>query len=82
MKTLLTKKSISITELRQPAKVLKCTGTTPVAILNRNTVVAYLVPADAVNLNPSTKATDVDVKATLARRRKTIAPVLKYLADK
>ena len=82
METLLTKKSISITELREPAKVLKRAGATPVAILNRNTVVAYLVPADAVNVTPSNTASDEDVKATLARRRKTIAPTLKYLEDK
>lgn len=82
METLLTQKSISITELREPAKVLERAGATPVAVLNRNTVVAYLVPADAVNVILGGTATDSDVKATLARRRKAIAPVLKYLEDK
>jgi antitoxin StbD len=82
MDTLLTTKSASLTELREPGKVLDRAGATPVAILNRNVVVAYLVPADAVNLVSHTKAADADVTAVLARRRKTIAPVLDYLEDK
>jgi hypothetical protein len=82
METLLTKKTISITELRELAKVLEWAGATPVAVLNRNSVVAYLVPIDAVNVTPSNTASEDDVKVTLARRRKSIAPVLKYLEDK
>lgn len=82
METLLTQKSILTTKLREPAKVLEQAGATPVAVLNCNTVVAYLVPADAVNVIISGTATDADVKATLACRKKAITPVLKYLEDK
>ena len=82
METLLTTKSASLTELREAGKVLDRAGTTPVAIMNRNAVVAYLVPVAAVNVMSNTKSSDADVKAILARRRQSIAPVLKYLEDK
>lgn len=82
MDTLLTTKSASLTELREPGKVLNHAGATPVAIFNRNVVVAYLVPAEAVGIICHTKAADADVTTVLARRRKAIAPVLDYLEDK
>lgn len=82
MDTLLTTKSASLTELREPGKVLDHAGATPVAIFNRNSVVAYLVPAQAVHDISHTKAADADVKAVLARRRQAIDPVLTYLEDK
>lgn len=82
MDTLLTTKAASLTELREPGKVLDRAGGTPVAIFNRNVVVAYLVPAEAVSITCRTKAADADVTAVLARRRKAIAPVLDYLEDK
>ncbi|RJG02063.1 prevent-host-death family protein [Noviherbaspirillum sedimenti] len=82
MDTLLTTKSASLTELREPGKVLAHAGSTPVAIFNRNAVVAYLVPAEAVNIIPHAKASDADVKAVLLHRRKVIEPTLKYLEDK
>lgn len=81
METLLTKKAASLTELREPGKVLEYAGQTPVAILNRNAVVAYLVPAGAVN-GPHTKATTEEVLAAFDRRSKVLAPVLDYLKDK
>ncbi len=82
METLLTTKSASITELREAGKVLDRAGATPVAIFKRDTVVAYLVPVDAVNVTINDKASDEDVKAILAKRRKAIAPTLTYLKDK
>lgn len=82
METLLTTKSASITELREAGKVLDRAGATPVAIFKRDTVVAYLVPVDAVNVTVNDKASDEDVKTVLAKRRKAIAPTLTYLKDK
>jgi hypothetical protein len=82
METLLTNKSASLTELREAGKVLEQAGNTPVAILNRNTVVAYLVPVSAVSTTLTSNASDADLKAALTRRRSAIAPTLKYLEDK
>ena len=82
METLLTTKSASITELREAGKVLDRAGATPVAIFKRDTVVAYLVPVDAVNVTINDKASDEDVRAILAKRRQAIDPTLTYLKDK
>ena len=43
METLLTNKTISVTELREPRKVIDKAGSQPVAILNRSNVVGYFV---------------------------------------
>ena len=82
METLLTTKSISITELREAGKVLDRAGATPVAIFRRDKVVAYLVPVEAINATINTKIPDDDVRAILAKRRKSIDPTLVFLKDK
>ena len=65
METLLTNKTISVTELREPRKVIDKAGSQPVAILNRSNVVGYFVPASAVEkLDFSACATD-EVMAVL-----------------
>ena len=49
MKRLLTTLTTSMSQLKQsPVKVLEEAKGEPVAVLNRNKTVAYLVPADAV----------------------------------
>jgi len=82
MQTLLTNKTVSMTELREPAKVFNQAGNQPVAVMNRNQVVGYFVPVAAVEKLQFEAASAADVQATLARRRPAIAPVLKYLEDK
>ncbi len=48
MENLLTNKTASMTELRDPKKVVEKAGDKPVAILNRNQLEGYFVPAAAV----------------------------------
>jgi len=49
MKTLLTQKMVSMTELKaSPSQVLEQANGTPVAVFNRNKAVGYFVPAEAV----------------------------------
>ena len=49
MKSLLTNLAVSVTDLKKsPASVLEEARGRPVAVMNRNDVVAYLVPAEAV----------------------------------
>jgi hypothetical protein len=50
MQNLLTNKTASLTELRNPKKVIKQAGGKPVAILNRDGLVGYFVRASAVDL--------------------------------
>ena len=82
MEHLLTHKTVSLTELRDPAKVLEKAGSTPVAVLNRNKVVGYFVPSTAVESLSFEPASESDVMAALAQSREEMAPVLDYLKDK
>ncbi|QQZ28565.1 prevent-host-death family protein [Thiothrix subterranea] len=82
MQTLLTRKTISMTELREPAKVFNQAGDSPIAILNRNQVIGYFVPVAAVE-NIQTRAAGLDViKQAFAQQKARLAPALVYLRDK
>ena len=50
MQNLLTNKTASLTELRNPKKVIKQAGGKPVAIMNRDRLEGYFVPASAVEI--------------------------------
>jgi len=80
MQTLLAHKVVSMTQLREPAKIFKQAGNKPVAIMNRNQVVGYFVPVTAVEKIQFEATTDI--QATLTRRRPFINATLKYLEDK
>ena len=82
MQNLLTNKTVSLTELRDPAKVLQKAGNTPVAVLNRNRVVGYFVPSAAVEDITSRHATLEETKKVLEVQKKRMAPALDYLKDK
>lgn len=82
MQTLLTRKTISMTELREPAKVFSQAGDSPVAILNRNQVVGYFVPVAAVD-NIQTRPSGLEAtKRAFAAQQERLAPALAYLRDK
>lgn len=83
MAELLTRHIATITELREPHKVLERAGGKPVAILKNSAVVAYLVPAEAVEVAPGHRyATREEIMASLERTRERAQPVLDYLKDK
>lgn len=82
MQTLLARKSISMTELREPAKVFAQAGEQPVAIMNRNQIVGYFVPSSAIDLPAVEKVTAKELADVLQRRRPAVEKVLKYLEDK
>ena len=69
MEHLLTHKTVSLTELRDPAKVLEKAGSTPVAVLNRNKVVGYFVPQAAVEPLEFEAATEDEVLEALQQCR-------------
>lgn len=72
----------TMTELREPQKVLDRAGGKPVAILKNSQLVGYLVPADAVGLAEHRVATMEEVLDSVNRRRAVNQPVLDYLKDK
>lgn len=83
MATLLTRQIATITELREPQKVLDRAGGKPVAILKNSQPVAYVVPIEHVENAPSFRpATKDEVLAALERTRERAQPVLDYLRDK
>ncbi len=82
MTRLLTNHIATMTELREPHKVLERSGGKPVAILKNSALVGYLVPAEAVQEDEHRVATLEEVKASLARRREVNQPVLDWLKDK
>jgi antitoxin StbD len=82
MTRLLTRHIATITELREPHKVLARAGGEPVAILKNSAVVGYLVPQEAVEKVDARVATMDEVMESLARTREATQPVLDYLKDK
>jgi len=82
MTTLLTRNIATMTEMREPHKVLKKSGGEPVAILRNSALVGYFVPADAVSNQQHRVATVDEVMESLTSRREITQPVLDYLKDK
>ena len=82
MQNLLTNKTASLTELRNPKKVIEQAGGKPVAILNRDRLEGYFVPASAVEVL-SFEATEPGEAVTqFKKRKKQLSPTLNYLKDK
>lgn len=82
MEKILSSKTVSLTELRDPAKVLAQAGDSPVAVLNRNHVVGYFVPKSAVDQENFTSADPTKVAQLLEEKAEKHQPVLDYLKDK
>ena len=82
MENLLTSLTASLTELREPNKVIARAGNQPVAILNRNEAIGYFVPKSAVvdiQLDPASKD---QVSAFIKTKLAKIDHVIDYLKDK
>jgi len=82
MENLLTNKTASLTELRDPKKVIAGAAGRPVAILNRNQLAGYFVPASAVEKIKFDAASDSEVLNLIEGRMNSIKPVLEFLKDK
>lgn len=82
MEDLLTNKTASLTEFRDPGNVIKKACGKPVAILNRNRLVGYFVPADAVHKMSFELADSDEVDRAIAESITRNQPILDYLKDK
>lgn len=83
MATLLTNKIASMTEMREPHKVLENSGGRPVAILKNSSLVGYFVPAAAVTDPAEIAVSSVDeVRRAILSRKSITEPVRQYLRDK
>jgi antitoxin StbD len=83
MTRLLTNHIATMTEMREPHKVLKRANGEPVAILSNSALVGYFVPAEAAHgLEGHEYSSIADVNDYLGRTRAATQPVLDYLRDK
>ena len=82
MTKLLTRHIATMTEMREPHKVLERAGGEPVAILRNSALVGYFVPADAVSEGENSTATGEVVRTLIEQRVKANKAVLSFLRDK
>lgn len=82
MTRLATPNICTMTELREPQKVLDRANGQPVAILKNSALVGYIVPAEAVGQVEHRYATLEEVMDVLERSKDRVQPVLDYLRDK
>ena len=74
-------KTASLTDLRDPMKVIAAAGNDPVAIMNRNKVIGYFVPEARTNISYS-YLEKAEFEKLLPQVLKKAKPVLEYLKDK
>ncbi len=82
MTRLLTPHIATMTEMREPHKVLERSGGKPVAILKNSALVGYFVPEQATGMDQHRAVTMEELKLILERTRARSQPVLDYLKDK
>ena len=82
MTTLLTRNIATMTEMREPHKVLKRSGGEPVAILRNSALVGYFVPAEAISNEQHRSASIEEIRHSLKSRKAITQPVVDYLKDK
>jgi len=82
MTRILTNHIATMTEMREPHKVLERSGGKPVAIMKNSKCVGYLVPQEATLQEEPRYATRDEVLQSIARRKAVNQPVLDYLKDK
>ncbi len=82
MQNLLTNKTASLTELRNPKKVIKQAGGKPVAILNRDHLEGYFVPASAVEILNFESTETGEAARKFENRKHHLNATLDYLKDK
>jgi len=82
MTRLLTNHIATMTEMREPHKVLARAGGKPVAIMKNSRCVGYFVPAESTLSEEPRYATMEEVQASLDKRRPATQAVLDYLKDK
>ena len=83
MTRLLTTEIATMTEMREPQKVLDRAKGRPVAVMKNSKLVGYFVPAEAVAQPGEHRVATLEkVLASIERRREVNQPVLDYLRDK
>lgn len=79
---LLTPYIATMTEMREPHKVLERSGGKPVAVLRNSQLVGYFVPAEAALSEEPRYASMDEVMAAIRATHAQAKPVQDYLKDK
>ena len=83
MTRIFTNQIATMTEMRDPQKVLDKAGGKPVAVLKNSRLVGYFVPAEAAAKPEDIRAATLEeVMESMERRRDVVQPVLDWLRDK
>ena len=82
MTRILTNHIATMTEMREPHKVLERSGGKPVAIMKNSKCVGYFVPAEATLQEEPRHATLDEVMQSIKATTAQTQPVLDYLKDK
>lgn len=82
MTRILTNHIATMTEMREPHKVLERSGGKPVAIMKNSKCVGYFVPAEATLQEEPRYATMDEVMEAIEQTHAQTQPVLDYLKDK
>ncbi len=82
MQIIETRKTASITDMREPKKLLEFANGEPVAIMNHNNLMCYIVPAKKVSNQESRYIDNNELKEFLEKELPIIQPALDYLRDK
>lgn len=72
----------TMTEMREPQKVLDRAGGKPVAVMKNSRCVGYFVPVEATLPQEPRYATLEEVMEAIEATREQTQPVLDYLKDK
>ena len=75
-------KTASLTDLRDPRKIIDSLSDGQVAIFDRNKIVAYLQHPSQVADRDYTYLPEGKVKEVFKKRKSEVQPVLDYLKDK
>lgn len=82
MTRLLTNRIATMTEMREPHKVLEEAGGNPVAVLKNSQCVGYFIPVEVVDKVEAKTVSRDRLTASLEKTRSGDKPVLDYLKDK
>ena len=82
MQNLLTNKTASLTELQNKKKIIEQARGKPVAILNRDHLEGYFVPASAVEILKFESIEPGEAATKFNSRKQQLASTLEYLKDK
>ena len=82
MQKILSKKTVSMADMRDPAKVLEFANGETVAVLSHDKVVGYFAPASVFEENTTEHVSGEAFELSLEKVKKDYSDTLDYLKDR